>query len=71
MFKKSISSLLVISLIVSLFAMMSVSAGVFYTPGPNTQTIDLGKPVETNNATVSGDKLTLKGGSAKYEYIQR
>ena len=70
MLKKFISSILVISVIVSLFATMNVSAGVFYTPGPSTQTVDLGKPIEVNNATVSGGKLTLNGGSAKYEYIQ-
>ena len=70
MIKKSISSLLVISIIVSLFAMINVSAAVFYTPGSNTQKVDIGKPIETNNATVSGGKLTLNGGSAKYEYIQ-
>ncbi len=69
MFKKLISIFLTLSIVLTLFATISVSAAVI-PPGPATQSVELGSPVQFNNATVSGDKLIINDGSAKYEFIQ-
>lgn len=72
MFKRFTGSLLAAVLIVSMFFTMGASAATNYTPGPQTQEIELANPSELDGASVSKkDTLTINGGGyAKYEFIQ-